>query len=127
MPSPRFVLKLLARAESCGVREEIVGDLLEEIDRGRSRLWMYQQLIAICGLACVGCLRNRVRVTPQAVAVGLSVVLLAGSSVASVGRVLEAWLTLYYATGMLSLFAHMASSAWRATGAESAAGRSADW
>lgn len=123
MASPRFVLKLLARAEGCGVREELVGDLLEEIDRGRSRLWMYHQLIAVCGLACIGCLRQRVRVTPQAVAVSLSVALLAGSSVASVSRVLEAWLTLYYATGMLSLFAHMASSAGRVGSVDSAAGR----
>jgi hypothetical protein len=39
--------------------------------------------------------------------------MLAGASLAPLGRVLEAWLVLYCVTGTLSLFAHMASKGVR--------------
>lgn len=118
MPCSRFVLRLLAYGQSCGIREELVGDLLEEIDRGRSRGWLCRQVIALCGWALVGHLRHRANVTPHGVALVLGAVLLAGVSMTSVSRVLEAWLVLYYATGMLSLFAHMAASSTAAVRGE---------
>jgi hypothetical protein len=83
--------------------------LLEEIGRGRSQWWVCQQLIALYGFAFTTRVRNRVRLTPHAIALGLCVALLAAVSVASVSSVLEAWLGFYYLAGTLSLFAHMAS------------------
>jgi hypothetical protein len=109
MPCPGLALRLLAHGDAFGVREELIGDLLEEIDRGRSQLWVCQQLIGLCRFAVVGHVRHRTRLTPQAVALALSIVLLAGLSMTSVSRVLEAWLGFYYVTGALTLFAHMAS------------------
>jgi hypothetical protein len=126
MPGPRLVLRLLAFGEACGVPEEVVGDVIEEIARGRPRLWVCQQLLAIGGLAIVAYARHRVRITPPAIALMLSAMLLAGVSLASVSFVLEAWLVLYYLTGTLSLFAQMASANWQITGKGAGVDGSAD-
>ena len=107
MPSPRLALRLLAYGDSLGVREELIGDVLEEIDRGRSRFWVCQQLIGLYGFAGTAYLRNRARLTPHAVALTLAVALLVGVMIAPVNHVLEVWLALYYVAGMLSLFANM--------------------
>lgn len=123
MPCPGLLLKLLALGESRGLREDIVGDLLEEIDSGRSRAWVCGQLIVLLGVTVLDHLRSRARITPRAVAVTLGALWLAGVSMTSVGLALEAWLVLYYATGMLSLFAHMISAGWSASTDESAVGR----
>lgn len=109
MRCPRFARRLVAHGESFGAREELIGDLLEEIGRGRSQWWVCQQLIALYGFAFTTHVRNRARLTPQAIALALCVVLLAAVSMASVSSVLEAWLGFYYVAGTLSLFAHMAS------------------
>jgi len=111
MRGPRLALRLLAHGDSLGAREELLGDLLEEIARGRSQWWVWQQLIGLYGLAFTTHLRNRARLTPQAVALAVSAVLITAVSVASVTRVLEAWLGVYYVAGTLSLFAHMVSRA----------------
>lgn len=108
MPGSRLVLTLLERAESYGVREEIVGDLLEEIARGRSRCWICCQLLALSGSMTIDRLR-RARVTPPGVSLVLSIFFMVGLRVSSAARVLEVWLVLYYVSGMLSLFAHMMS------------------
>ena len=107
----RLALRLLARADASGAREALVGDLLEEIARGRSRWWLWQQLIGVYGLALAAHARHQARLTPCVVALGLSVVLLGGIAIASVGSVLEAWLGFYLVAGTLSLFAHMAARA----------------
>ena len=109
MERPRLALRLLAYADAYGVREELIGDLLEEIARGRSRLWICQQLVGLCALCCAAELRNRARLTPQAVALSFCAALFAGVSIASVNHVLQAWLLFYLITGTLSLFAHMVS------------------
>lgn len=114
MPGPRFAVRLLAYGGALGVREELIGDVLEEIARGRSRLWVYQQLIGVYGLAFVTQVRHRVRLTPQVVALALGAALLVGVSVASAKTVVAAWLAFYYTTGTLSLFAHMMSHTGRA-------------
>lgn len=45
---PRFALALLHRAVPAAVREEIVGDLIEDFERhGRSRLWLFRQAVSI--------------------------------------------------------------------------------
>jgi hypothetical protein len=111
MRGRRLACRLLAHGDSLGAREELIGDLLEEIARGRSQWWVCQQLIGLYGLAFTTHLRDRARLTPQAVALALSVVLMAAVSMVSVSRVLEAWLGVYYVAGTLSLFAHMASRA----------------
>lgn len=111
MACPRFALRLLARADSSGEREALVGDLLEEIARGRSRLWLCQQLIGLYGLALAAHARRQARLTPGVVALALGIVLLGGLSIASVSSVLEAWLAFYLVAGTISLFAHMVSRA----------------
>ena len=108
MSYSRFVLRLLEHAESCGVPEEVVGDLLEEMG-GRSRGWMCRQLIGLGSFVVVAQVRERTRLTPRGVAIGLSALMLAGVSMMPVSRVLEAWLVFYGVTGILSLFAHMAA------------------
>jgi hypothetical protein len=107
----RFALRLLARADASGTREALIGDLLEEISRGRSRWWLCQQLIGLYGFALAAHARRHARLTPFMVAVALSAILLGGASVASVGSVLEAWLGFYLLAGTLSLFAHMVARA----------------
>jgi hypothetical protein len=106
---PRLALRLVAHGDSLGAREELIGDLLEEIARGRSHWWVCQQLIGLYGFVFTTHLRNRVRLTPHAIALGLCVSMLAAVSIASVSSVLAAWLGVYYVAGTLSLFAHMAS------------------
>ncbi len=45
---PRFALTLLHRVLPHGVREEIVGDLIEDFElHGRSRLWLFRQAVSI--------------------------------------------------------------------------------
>jgi hypothetical protein len=109
--SRQCALRLLAYADSFGAAEELVGDLLEEIARGRSQLWVYQQVIGLYGCAFTKCVRTRARLTPQTVALAFCALLLAGVSIGSVSSVLEAWLGFYVVAGTLSLFAHMASRA----------------
>ena len=109
MPSPRFALRLLAYSDAFGVREEVVGDLLEEIANGRSRRWVWQQLIGLYGVALISRVRGRARLTAPAVALAVCAVLLAALPIASFSSVFEAWFGFYCLTGTLSLFAHMAS------------------
>jgi hypothetical protein len=111
MVCSRLALRLLACADASGTREALVGDLLEEIAHGRSRWWLWRQLIGVYGLALAAHARHQARLTPCVVALGLSAVLLGGISIASVGSVLEAWLGFYLVAGTLSLFAHMAARA----------------
>ena len=104
-------LRLIAHGGSVGAREELIGDLLEAIARGRSPWWVCQQVIGLYGVAFTTHVRHRARLTPPAIAAALSALMLAAISVAPVTKVLEAWLGFYYVAGTLSLFAHMASRA----------------
>jgi hypothetical protein len=109
MTCSRLALRLLARADTGGTHEALVGDLLEEIARGRSQAWLCQQLIGLCGVAIATHARDRARLTPSMVALALGVALAGGFSIASVNNVVETWLGFYLVAGTLSLFAHMAS------------------
>jgi len=111
MPGPRLALRLLSHSDALGVRDDLVGDVLEEIANGRSRLWVWQQLIGLFGLVFMRGVRRRVRLTVSAVALACCVVLLAGASIASVNSLVEAWLGFYYVAGTVSLFAHMSARA----------------
>ena len=111
MVCSRFALSLLARADASGTREALIGDLLEEVSCGRSRLWLCQQLIGLYVLAIAGHARHHARLTPSVVALVLGAMLLGGISIASFSSVLVAWLGFYLVAGTLSLFAHMAARA----------------
>jgi len=100
--------RLLALAEFAGARDELVGDLVEEVTRGRSLTWIGWQLIGWSASALTMCMRRRARVTPHVVSIAFGVVLLVGARIAPVSHVLEAWLALYFVAGTLSLFADMA-------------------
>ena len=109
MPAPRFALRLLAYSGSFGVRDELIGDVLEEIAGGRSHLWVCQQLVGLYLFAFMSRVRTRARLTPQAIALAMGVTLLVAASIAPARAVLAVWLGFYYGMGTLSLFAHMAS------------------
>jgi hypothetical protein len=111
MSRPRFALRLIACADSLGIQEAIVGDVLEELGRGRSRLWLWQQLWGIYRLALVQHVRIRTRLTPHAVALAMTIALAVGAKggFASTRSVVAGWLSFYYLTGLLSLVAHMLS------------------
>jgi hypothetical protein len=111
MMSSRVMLRLLAFADASGTGEALVGDLLEEISRGRSRWWLGQQVIGLYVVALAAHTRHHARLTPSIVALALSVVLLGGASIVSIDRVVEAWIGCYLLAGTLSLFGHMAARA----------------
>jgi hypothetical protein len=120
MPPTRRLLALLECAERCGVSEALVGDLVEELSLGRSRTWIFWQLIGLCERAAIAHVRARVRLTPPRVAIGIAVALLAGGSIVPIDRVIQAWLAFYCISGTLSLFAHMASENYSPDAAEPA-------
>ena len=111
MVCSRFALRLVALAGADGTREALIGDLLEEVACGRSRWWLYQQLIGLYAFALAAHVRHRARLRPSMVAVALGAVLLGGLSIASAGNVLFARHGFYLVAGTLSLFAHMAARA----------------
>ncbi len=53
MLSPRLAARLVAFAGACGAPEALVGDVLEEIDSGRSLLWVCQQLVGLYVFAVI--------------------------------------------------------------------------
>jgi hypothetical protein len=97
------------RAESFGVRPELIGDLHEEVGLGRSGWWLCGQLLALAGVTAVAWVRDRLQ-TPRGVrclVVGLALLAIA---MVPAGQLLQAWLVVYYLAGMLSLFAHMVAA-----------------
>jgi hypothetical protein len=111
MSRPRLALALLTFGEFLGVSAELVGDLLEEIDRGRPLPWIWRQILGMYGCGLIAVLRERARLSPGLVALALGSTMLALASLASANRVMQAWLSLYYVTGTVSLLATMASQA----------------
>ena len=109
MAAPRFAFWLLARAQCSGVHEALIGDLLEEIERGRSPVWVFQELIGLYGLAVLAYARRTVRVTQPLVSLAVGVILLGAAWIVSIERVVETWTSVYYIAGTLSLFAHVMS------------------
>ena len=109
MAGPRFALWLLSRMNGSGSREALVGDLLEEIARGRGRFWAWRQLVGLAGFALVAHAQRHARVTPHLVALTLGVVLLGGISITSLSRVVETWLGVYLVAGTITLLADIMS------------------
>jgi hypothetical protein len=109
MQGPRWAITLVSLGGACGASEELVGDLLEELDCGRSPLWLCRQLAGLYGFAIAAQVRARVRLTPEIIALAMSVVLLIAASLGPGKAVIAAWLSFYYVMGALSLFAQMAT------------------
>jgi hypothetical protein len=108
MARPLLALWLLERFDS-GRREALVGDLVEEIAQGRSRLWVWQQVLALCGLAAAGQVRNYVQ-TAHLIAFALGVFFAAGIWIAPPGKVFETWAVVYFVSGTLTLFGDLITS-----------------
>ena len=108
MRRSQWVDTCLACAESFGLREDVLGDLHEEMAREQSAAWLCGQLLAIAAHAFQARVREGIRTQ-----LGICCIVfgsgLVGSSVVPLDQLLQAWLVFYYVTGMLSLFAHMAS------------------
>ncbi len=109
MPGPRLAVRLVAFGGVCGAPEGLIGDVLEEIERGRSRVWVCRQLMGLYGLVVITRVRARARVTPFVIAVAMCVGLLIAASIGPGNAVIAAWLSFYYVMGALSLFAQMAT------------------
>jgi hypothetical protein len=104
-----LALWLLNRARAHGVREALVGDLIEEISTGRSGMWVCQQMIGFYGVALGNHAKRQARVTPLLIALLFGMMLLAGVSITSLGKALEVWMSLYLLAGTISLFGHVMS------------------
>jgi len=109
MLSPRLAARLVALAGACGAPEALIGDVLEEIDCGRSRVWVCQQLVGLYAFAVITRVRDGARLTPHVIAVAMCVVLLVAASIGPGKAVVAVWLCFYYVMGALSLFAQMAT------------------
>ena len=73
MSNPRFALWLLRRCGGSGGGEALVGDLMEEIARGHSRCWLWEQMFWLVGFEVVARARKHARLTPCLVALTLGV------------------------------------------------------
>jgi hypothetical protein len=104
-----LALWLLERFKPCDAREALIGDLVEEITQGRSRFWVWHQVLALFGFAAVARVRNQTQ-TAHLVAVALSLCLLGGVWIASLATVLETWVVVYFVSGAFSLFGDLISS-----------------
>jgi hypothetical protein len=109
MARPRLALWLLDRLDSCGTREALIGDLVEEIALGRSRFWIWQQVLALCGLATAGHVRNYTQ-NAHLIALALGAFFAGGVWIAPPAIVFETWAVVYFVTGTLSLFGDLISS-----------------
>jgi hypothetical protein len=109
MTPPLFALRLLERFDADGAREALLGDLIEEIGLGRSRFWVWQQILACCGLAAVRRVRNHPG-TAHLIALSPSLFLVAALWLAPLAKVLATWAVVYFIIGTLSLFGDLISS-----------------
>jgi len=109
MTRPLLALRLLERFDSEGARESLIGDLVEEIGLGRSRFWVWQQILALCGLAAVDHVRHYAE-TAHLMALAPGVCFVGALWIAPPATVLETWAVVYFVTGTLSLFGDLISS-----------------
>jgi hypothetical protein len=109
MPMARFAHWLLTRTSAAGAPDALVGDLMEEIARGRSSWWVLQELVGMYGFGFLAQARDSVRITPLVVALAVGVLLVGAASIASLEQVVETWTSVYYIAGTVSLFAHVMS------------------
>jgi hypothetical protein len=104
-----LALRLLERFDSEGARESLIGDLVEEIGLGRSRFWVWQQVLVLCGLAAIDRARNFAE-TSHLMALAPGVFFVGALWIAPPAKVLETWAVVYFVAGTLSLFGDLISS-----------------
>lgn len=109
MAMARVAHWLLTRTSAAGAPDALIGDLMEEIARGRSAWWVVQELVGLYGFGFVAQARDNVRITPLRVALVVGLILVGGASIASLEQVVETWTSVYYLAGTVSLFAHVMS------------------
>jgi hypothetical protein len=109
MAMARVAHWLLTRTSAAGAPDALIGDLMEEIARGRSAWWVVQELVGLYGFGFVAQARDSVRITPLRVALVVGLILVGGASIASLEQVVETWTSVYYLAGTVSLFAHVMS------------------
>ena len=109
MTRPLFALRLLERFDADGAREALLGDLVEEIALGRSRFWVWQQILALCGLAAVRRVRTYAE-TAHLIVLAPGVCLVGALWIAPLAKVLATWAVVYFVTGILSLFGDLIAS-----------------
>lgn len=116
----RLLLRLLERADADRTSEALLGDVMEELSCGRSRLWAWQQLLALGGVTVVhGLQRTAVRPTVLVMAPGVSLV--SALSVGPATEILVSWAAFYFMSGVLSLVFDLVSTStddWKVPGSE---------
>lgn len=117
---PLLLLRLLERLDADGTHEALLGDVIEEMNRGRSRLWAWQQVLALGAVTAVRCLQ-RAALRPTVIVMAPGVSLLSAFWLAPVPHVLASWAAVYCISGALSLVFDLVSSStddWEALGCE---------
>jgi hypothetical protein len=109
MTRPLYALRLLERFDADGAREALLGDLIEELALGRSRFWIWQQILAWCGVAALRRLRNYAA-TPHLIVLAPGLSLVAALWIAPLANVLAAWTVVYFVSGILTLFGDLIAS-----------------
>jgi hypothetical protein len=109
MTRPLFALRLLERFGAGGPREALLGDLIEEIGLGRSRFWVWQQILALCGLAALRRVRDQAATAPM-IALAAGLLLMGALWVTPLAKVLATWAVVYFVAGILSLFGDLIAS-----------------
>lgn len=103
----RLAVRLLQRLEASGAREALIGDVLEEIARGRSRQWVWTQVLGLCACSAVDHARTHSHLTVPLSALSVGAAVLCGFSGTSLGPVLVVWSGIYLVAGTTSLVGHV--------------------
>lgn len=117
---PRVLQRVLERLDADGTHDALLGDVLEELSQGRSRLWAWQQILALGAVTAVQSLR-RAALRPNVIVMAPGVSLLSACWLAPVPHVLASWAAVYFLSGALSLALDFASSStddWNALGSQ---------
>lgn len=109
MIRPLFALRLLERLDADGAREALLGDLIEEIGLGRPRFWVWQQILALCGLAALRRVRYHAA-SPPVIALAPGLFLMGALWIAPLAKVLATWAVFYFIAGALSLLGDLIAS-----------------
>ncbi len=107
---PPLTVWLLGHFDASGPREALIGDVIEEIARGRSRWWTYQQVIALAVVTIAAHAKHHTHLSVPLFMLSVGSVFLCGLSGASLGRVLVAWSGVYMVAGTMSLVGHVITS-----------------
>lgn len=105
----RLAVRVLQRFEAGGAREALIGDVLEEISRGRSRGWVWRQVLGLCACSAVGYARARSHMTVPLSALVVGTAVLCAFSKTSLGGVIVVWSAIYLMAGTTSLVGHVFS------------------